>query len=172
MLARPAWSRALRIAPTRPSIMSEGAIISTPARVSETLVRASSSSVASLTISYSAATAGGVATAAPSDCGCARTIPQWPCDIYSHRHTSPMIISLETSRLIARAACCTIPSSAHAPVANSSFFSGSPNKIIAGTPSECACRASFTASSTERLKTPGIERTSLRTPSPGQTNMG
>ena len=33
-------------------------------------------------------------------------------------------------------------------------------------------RASFTASSTERLNTPGMERTSFRTPSPGQTNRG
>jgi len=30
----------------------------------------------------------------------------------------------------------------------------------------------LTASSTERLKTPGMERTSLRTPDPLQTNMG
>src|SRR5260370_485680 len=49
----PASSRALRMAATRPSIMSEGAMMSMPARVRDTEVAASSSRVASLTISYS-----------------------------------------------------------------------------------------------------------------------
>ena len=40
------------------------------------------------------------------------------------------------------------------------------------TPSACAAAASFTASSTERLKTPGIDGTSRRTPSPSQTKSG
>ena len=82
---------------------------STPARTCETAVRASSSKVASLTISYSVVVEGGGATAeaAPRDWGAAvaRTIPQCPCDMYSHRHTSPMMTSLGSSRLIARVAC-------------------------------------------------------------------
>ena len=39
-------------------------------------------------------------------------------------------------------------------------------------PSACAAAASLTASSTDRLQTPGIEGTSRRTPSPSQTNSG
>ena len=180
--------------------MSDGAMMSTPARVRETAVRASSSSEASLSISNSSWAAreardasfsmafcfslGVLAettvtlvtspTAAPSDLGltAGRTIPQCPCDMYSHRHTSPMISRSGTSLLMARAARCTIPSSAQAPVATSSFFSGSPKRMTAGTPSAWVSRASCTAWSTERLKTPGMERTSLRTPDPGQMNMG
>ena len=49
------------------------------------------------------------------------TMPQWPCDMYSHRQTSPISSRPGTSRLMARAAFCTMPSSAHAPVAISSF---------------------------------------------------
>ena len=92
-IANPASSRALRIAATRPSIMSEGAMMSMPAFASETEVRASNSSEASFTISYSVVAAGGAATAAPSDCGAAFTIPQCPCDMYSQRQTSPIKIS-------------------------------------------------------------------------------
>ena len=45
-------------------------------------------------------------------------------------------------------------------------------KITAGTPSPCAALDSFTTSSTERLKTPGIERTGRRMPSPSTTKRG
>src|SRR5208282_5192890 len=171
VFSKPAPSSAVRIAPTRPSIMSEGAMMSTPDRASETEVRASNSRLASFTISYSAV-AGGAAAAAPRDCGSAFTIPQCPCDMYSHRQTSPITNTSRTSRLMARAAFCTMPSSAQAPVATSSFFSGSPNKMTDSTPRARVSRTSFTASSTERLKTPGIERTSFRIPVPGQMNSG
>ena len=40
------------------------------------------------------------------------------------------------------------------------------------TPSALAAATSFTASSTDRLNTPGIDGTSRRTPSPSQTNSG
>ena len=172
VFASPASSKPLRIAATRPSIMSEGAMMSMPARASDTDVRASNSSVASFRISYSVAAAGGEATAAPRDWGAASTIPQCPWDMYSHKQTSPIRMASGTSRLMARAACCTMPSFAQAPVAISSFFSGSPNRITDNTPSEWASRTSFTASSTDRLNTPGMERTSFRTPVPGQTNSG
>ena len=184
-LLDPAASSACRMAATRPSIMSEGATISTPARTSDTAVLARISSVSSLAISNSCA----IASAAAAVAACAdfatttrgpgglclvllRTTPQCPCDMYSHRHTSPIIISSGSSRFSARAACCTIPFSSHAPVAASSFFSGRPNKITAGMPSPCASRASFTSSSTERFATPGIDETGLRTPLPGQANKG
>ena len=49
------------------------------------------------------------------------TRPQCPCDMYSHRQTSPISSRPGTSRLMARAAFCTMPSSAQAPVATSSF---------------------------------------------------
>ena len=99
-------------------------------------------------------------------------MPQCPCDMYSHRQTSPISSRPGTSRLMARVAFCTMPSSAHAPVAISSLVSGSPNRITLGMPSAFTSAHSFTASSMERLNTPGMERTSLRTPSPGQTNSG
>src|SRR5438309_11851929 len=100
--------------------MSEGAMTSTPARTCETAVRASRSKVASLTISYSVVVEGGEATAeaAARDCGAdvARTIPKCPCDMYSHRHTSTIMINLGSSSLIASDGCCTIHTSGQAPV--------------------------------------------------------
>ena len=53
MFWKPFSSSAVRMAATRPSIMSEGAMMSMPALACETAVRASSSSVASFRISYS-----------------------------------------------------------------------------------------------------------------------
>ena len=59
------------MAPTRPSIMSEGATMSTPAAASETEVRASSSMAASFSTSPRALSG-----------------PQWPWSVYSQRQTS------------------------------------------------------------------------------------
>ena len=67
---KPFSSSARRIAPTRPSIMSDGATMSAPARACESASRASSSSVASLSTSLPA------------------TTPQWPWSVYSHMQTS------------------------------------------------------------------------------------
>ena len=92
--------------------------------------------------------------------------------MYSHRQTSPISSRPGTSRLMARAAFCTMPSSAHAPVATSSFVSGRPKRITLGMPNDFTSAHSFTASSIDKLYTPGMERTSLRMPSPGQTNSG
>ena len=164
MFSNSAASRPLRMAATRPSIMSDGATISIPAFACETAVRARISKVGSLRISYSCV--------APFAEVFFCTIPQWPCDMYSHRQTSPISSIPGTSLFNARAARWTMPSSAQAPVAVSSFVSGKPNKIRAFTPSAKASRASFTASSTERLNTPGMEPMGLRTPSPGQINKG
>ena len=86
---QPASSSASRMRPTRPSIMSDGATMSAPATACDSAARASSSTVASLTISSPART------------------PQWPCDVYSHRHTSVTTSSPGTSRLRARTAACT-----------------------------------------------------------------
>ena len=148
-------------------------MMSMPALACETAVLASRSSDASFRISYSSA-AIAVAAAAPTDCACGEfsTIPQCPCDMYSQRQTSPISSRLGTSRLIARAALCTMPSSAHAPVAISSFDSGSPNRITLGMPRDFTSAHSFTASSMERLNTPGMEPMGLRIPSPGHTNSG
>ena len=163
---------------------------STPARASETEVFARISNVASLTISYSVglAAAASIAFNFSSDltaitipcrrpqrlCRCdACTIPQCPCDMYSHKQTSPMIVSLGTSRLIARAARCTMPSSAHAPVATSSFFSGSPNKIMPPKPKRLSFSRFFHHLIHRKVKYPRHgASTSLRTPSPGHTNNG
>jgi len=59
-LGWPFSSSAARIAPIRPSIMSEGPRISAPASACASAMRASASTVSSLTISP------------------ARTIPSWP----------------------------------------------------------------------------------------------
>ena len=82
------------MAPTRPSIMSEGATMSAPASTWETAVRAISSRVGSLRITP------------PS------TIPQCPWLVYWQRHTSVMTSRSGTVSFTARTACCTIPSSA------------------------------------------------------------
>src|SRR5947207_8720490 len=71
-----------RRAPTRPSIMSLGATTSAPAFAWEMAVLASSSRLMSLSI-----------------CPSGRTTPQWPCDVYSHRHTSVMRSEEHTSEL-------------------------------------------------------------------------
>ena len=65
----------MRIAPTRPSIMSDGATISAPARACDSASRTSSSSVASLS------------TSLPS------IAPQWPWSVYSHMQTSVITAS-------------------------------------------------------------------------------
>ena len=92
--AKQASSSASRMAPTRPSIMSEGATMSAPASACETAVRASSSSVGSL-------------RTVPSS-----TTPQWPWLVYSHRQTSVITSRSGTLSFTARTACCTMPSSA------------------------------------------------------------
>ncbi len=61
------------MAATRPSIMSDGATMSTPASAWLTAVFANSSSVTSLTTQPLSSSA-----------------PQWPWDVYSHRQTSVM----------------------------------------------------------------------------------
>ena len=81
-----------RIAPTRPSIMSLGATTSAPASACEIAVLASSSIVMSLSTSPS------------------RTMPQWPCDVYSHRQTSVITTSSGWASFSARTAIWTTPS--------------------------------------------------------------
>ena len=151
---QPASSSASRMRPTRPSIMSDGATMSAPATACDSAARASCSTVASLTISSPA------------------RMPQWPCDVYSHRHTSVTTSSPGTSRLMARTAACTGASGSEAAEPTASLSSGSPNSSTPGTPSALAAAASRTASSTESWKTPGIDGTSRRCPSPLHTNSG
>ena len=90
----PSASSCVRSAPTRPSIMSLGATASAPASACEIAVFARSSTVMSL-------------STWPSG----RTTPQWPCDVYSQRHTSVMTTSSGSASLIARVASWTTPSS-------------------------------------------------------------
>src|SRR5690242_7918681 len=81
----PSASSCARSAPTRPSIMSLGATASAPAAACEIAVFASSSSVTSL-------------STRPSS----RTMPQWPCEVYSHMHTSVITSRSGCASLIAR----------------------------------------------------------------------
>ena len=87
-------SRAFLMAATRPSIMSEGATMCAPARACDSAIFASSSRVGSFCTSPDS------------------TTPQWPCEVYSQRHTSVMTSRSRHSERIARTALCTIPSSA------------------------------------------------------------
>ena len=101
-------------------------------------------------------------------------MPQCPCDVYSHRHTSAISTKLSSARfaLNRRNPCCTMPASSHAPVAASSFSAGSPNSSSPPTPSAALRSASRSASSSDRLNTPGIDPIGRRTPSPGTRNSG
>src|SRR5919201_2044019 len=128
---------ASRIAPTRPSIMSLGATTSAPASTWLTAVRASSSSVASLS------------TSSPS-----RTL-QWPCDVYSHMQTSVTRTRSGKRARSARRARWTMPSSSYAPDPSSSFSSGIPKTITAATPSAPSSSTSPTTLSTEWRPRPG-----------------
>ena len=153
---RPWSSSAARSAPTRPSIMSLGATASAPASACETAVRASSSSVWSLSTTPSA-----------------RSTPQWPCEVYSHRHRSVKTSRSGWAALIARVASWITPSSSHAPEPSASLLAGRPNSSTAGMPSEWAIPASSTAPSIDRWSMPGQlgDRRALRCLSP-TTNIG
>ena len=90
--------------------------------------------------------------------------------VYSHRHTSVTTIS-GIACLMARMACCTIPSEAKFSRPIGSFSAGRPNKITAGMPRLAACSASRTASVTDNWDTPGIEPIGVR-PLPCLTKSG
>ena len=79
------------MAHTRPSIMSDGATMSAPARACDNAVFASHCSVVSLSTSPSF------------------TYPQCPWLVYSQLHTSVITSNELVSRLMARIAFCTIP---------------------------------------------------------------
>ncbi len=138
--------------------MSLGATMSAPAFASDAAVFASSGRLASFS------------TSPVFD-----TKPQCPCAVYSHRQTSAIITS-ESSDLLflqrpqGRLRDAVVGIRTADPF--SSFSAGNPKSNNPPNPSFAAACASFTASSTERLKTPGIDATGLRTPSPGQTNTG
>ena len=58
-----------------------------------------------------------------------RTIPQWPCDVYSHRQTSVITTSSGWASFSARTAIWTTPSGSYAPDPASSLDAGIPNRI-------------------------------------------
>src|SRR6202046_3509379 len=151
---KPLPSSAERIAPPPPSIMSDGATISAPARACDSAERVSSSSVASLSTSLPA------------------SAPQWPWSVYSHMQTSVITAIPGTRSLISRIARCTSPSSFHASLPLASLRSGIPNRMTAGTPAAHVSRASATMLSTDICATPGIDLIAFFTPRPGHTNIG
>ena len=150
----PAASSACRIAPTRPSIMSDGATMSAPASAWLTAARASSAIVRSLS------------TSSPA------RMPQWPWFVYSQAQTSVITRRSGACHLIARTASCTTPCGSQAPLAWASFVSGIPNRSTAGMPSDCNSSSSRGSWSTESWNWSGIERISRRTPLPWVTNSG
>src|SRR5579875_2317275 len=156
--AKPSPSSSSRMARTRPSIMSDGATTSAPARAWLTAVRASSSTEASLSI----------VCAAPS----ATSTPQWPWSVYSQRQTSVTTSSSGTACLMARTASCTTPSSSQAEEPCSSFSRGSPKSSTAAMPSAAASRASSTAPASGTRSTPGMLAIDSRRSTPSATNSG
>ena len=135
--------------------MSLGATASAPASAWETAVRASSSSVWSLSTTPSG-----------------RSTPQWPWLVYSHRHRSAITSRSGCAALMARVASWMMPSSSHAPVPCSSLAAGRPNSSTAGMPSPCAIPASSTAWSMLRWSIPGIVGIGVRPLAPATTNIG
>src|SRR5712691_9127700 len=81
-----------RMAPTRPSIMSDGATMSAPARACESACSARIFTVESFATSLFS------------------TTPQWPWSVYSQRQTSVMTRSFSFALRIASMARCTTPS--------------------------------------------------------------
>ena len=96
MWLNPFWSSALRMACTRPSIMSDGATMSAPASAWLMAVLASSDRVGSLCTS--------------PEVSPWRTRPQWPWSVYSHRHTSVHTTRFGQRFFSRRTACWTMPS--------------------------------------------------------------
>ena len=120
--------------------MSLGATTSAPASACETAVRASSSSVASLSTTPSS-----------------RSTPQCPWLVYSQRQRSAMTSRSGCAALIARVASWTMPSSSHAPEPCSSLSAGQAEQQHGGDASAAASPASSTAPSIERWSMPGSE---------------
>ena len=100
--SKPASSSPLRMAATRPSIMSEGATMSAPARAWATASLARMGSVRSLSTVRSCP--------GPPAFGGLR-MPQWPWSVYSQRQTSVATTSPGSAFLSARTARATSPSS-------------------------------------------------------------
>ncbi len=153
----PSSSSAARIAPIRPSIMSEGATTSVPAAAWERACRTSASTVASFSTWPEAS-----------------INPSWPCVVYGSSATSVITPSSGTSFLSARTVRCTRPSGFHASRPSSLLVdgSGTGNSATAGMPSVPSRRASSTTRSIDRRSMPGIEATASRRPRPSITNSG
>ena len=153
------WDRSLvskvsRILAMRPSIISDGAMMSAPHSAWERATFAKSSRVGSLS------------TSRPF------SWPQWPLLVYWHRQTSPTMTMSGTASRMARMARCTglVMSQAEEPM--SSLYSGRPKISTAGMPSSYTSSAIFTALSTERWYCPGMLGISSLMFSPGTTKSG
>jgi hypothetical protein len=80
--------------------------------------------------------------------------------------TSAMTTRSGRADLMARMACCTIPSSEKFSLPTASLTAGTPKSMSDGIASPAASRASATAWSTESWATPGMDVMARRTPSP------
>jgi len=151
---KPLASRVRRMTCTRPSIMSDGATMSAPARAWASAWWARFSTVGSLATSPS------------------RITPQWPWDVYSQKQTSVITARSGAWAFTAAIARGMMPSAAHPAEPVSSFFSGMPNRITAGMPRSRTVRHSSASTSTDIWNTPGMEVISFFTPRPGTANSG
>src|SRR6478609_4853967 len=151
-----AASSALRIAPTRPSIMSEGAMISQPASAWTMACLTNTATVSSLRMTPS------------------RSSPSWPWLVKGSSATSQRMPTSGTSRLIAPMARQTRLSglSASLPVSSRRLGSVYGKSAMQGMARRAARSASRTAWSIDSRSTPGIEGTGMRVFSPSITNKG
>ena len=151
-------SRAARIAPTRPSIISEGATKSAPASAASTAISARISTVASLTKSPA----------------CTSNNPSWPCTVYGSSARSVITAICGSSALIARIARSTnvlgFKASRPSSVFNESSNFG--NSATAGIPNVASSRHSAINSGIVRREIPGIDSIGSAAPSPSITKIG
>ena len=139
---------------TRPSIISEGAMISAPACASVTLIFARRGRVSSFKI------------CSPS------TKPQCPCEVYSQRQTSATTSREGYFFLIWRMALCVMPSGAYACEPTASFSLGIPKISTPAMPLAATSASISSMRSTEYWNTPGIEGIGFLIFSPSITKMG
>ena len=150
----PVASSARRIAPTRPSIMSDGETKSAPASACDTAAAAITSTLASL-------------TTCPSS-----TMPQWPWLVYSQRQVSAKTTRPGAAALTSAIARWAGPSGAWARDPRSSFTVGTPKISTPGTPTASASLAITPMRCAGHRKWPGREARGSSSRSPSATKSG
>ncbi len=160
--SNPCPSSAVRMRPTRPSIMSLGATTSAPARACTRAISARTSSVASLSTS--------IASAGPP--GRFRRTPQCPWSVYSSTQTSVITTRSGTAAFISATARGTGPLGSSPLEPRASFVFGRPKSSTPPSPALAASRATCAAALTGSCATPGIVPTGLASSTSALKNSG